>query len=128
MNACIVNEPSSGNDYIIDNQSSYELFYYQYRGENITTINITPASRIVIDDGIVFGKAAQPADDFFYIEALDNRNGADIFLLRDSSGIELQALQLNTRDVLNWEVELINEGRYSNSYEQTLIVTDELID
>jgi hypothetical protein len=124
--SCIAREIESSNTYLIDNRASHELFYDQYDGENTTTIAIPRAQITAIDDFLDLGKNPLAADVFFsWRFRADNE---DIFLTRDSAGVEIRALQLNTTATLDWQVETVRKSRSGNTYEHTLVVTDELIE
>lgn len=125
MMSCIVREVESLNLYKIDNQSSFELFYEPVDNINTTSLKISLSEIREIGNEITLGNEPITADEFFFWRSSDSN--ADIFLTRDSAGIQIPALQLNTTGILDWELATINRRRSGNTYEHTLIVTDELI-
>ena len=102
--------------FVINNQSDFTLYYERGTGLDFEIVQIDTNDIAEIDEaGTDFGGFIT-AEDFFSVDE-------DIFLYRDSVGIRIEALRLNSNDTLDWELTVLNE----NSHEYTLVVTNELI-
>ena len=119
VSTCTTEPITSFNRFLIDNQSSTDLFYNTGAGLDERTIEIPRLAVIEIEVVAYDGDKAQliTADEFF-IETED-----DIYLLKVVDGNFVEALQLNTTGLLNWEIEMVNGFTYSH----VLMVTDELL-
>ena len=119
MNSCTSDPVSSTNLFIIDNQSSINLFYNRGTGLDEMTIEIPRFTQTEIEEAAFDGDSAIriEAEDFF------TQTDEDIYLLKDVNGNLMEALQLNTTGVLNWETEMVNDVTYNH----ILQVTDELL-
>ena len=119
VSTCTTEPITSFNRFLIDNQSSTDLFYNTGAGLDERTIDIPRLAVIEIEVVAYDGDKAQliTADEFF-IETED-----DIYLLKVVDGNFVEALQLNTTGLLNWEIEMVNGFTYSH----VLMVTDELL-
>ena len=119
MSSCTSDPVTSYNVYIVDNQSSIELFYKTGSGLDERTIEIPSLNRTEIDDTEFDGDRVMllSAEDFF------TRTDEDIYLLKEVDGNLIEALQLNTSGVLNWESKMVNDFTYNHILE----VTDEMV-
>ena len=119
MNSCTSDPVSSTNLFIIDNQSSINLFYNRGTGLDEMTIEIPRFTQTEIEEAAFDGDSAIriEAEDFF------TQSDEDIYLLKDVNGNLMEALQLNTIGVLNWETDMVNDVTYNH----ILQVTDELL-
>lgn len=119
FSGCLLNndEAEFANFYLIVNESSFELFY------SVDNARSIPVNSVVEIDYFLSQEESMPipADDFFAGKSGTLRN--DIFLYRDSAGIPIPALQLNTNDRLDWQLRSVNEV----NHEHFLTVTDDLI-
>ncbi|MCE2612340.1 hypothetical protein LVD13_05090 [Flavobacteriaceae bacterium D16] len=119
ISSCTSDPISSSNRYIIDNQSSTDLFYNTGSGLDERTIEIPRFKLTEIEEAAFDGDRATliSAEDVF-IPTED-----PIYLLKEVNGSLIEALQLNTTGVLNWETEMVNDF----TYDHILQVTDELL-
>jgi hypothetical protein len=119
ISSCTSDPISSSNRYIINNQSSTDLFYNTGSGLDERTIEIPRFKLTVIEEAAFEGDRATliSAEDVF-IPTED-----PIYLLKEVNGNLIEALQLNTTGVLNWETEMANDF----TYDHILQVTDELL-
>jgi hypothetical protein len=119
ISSCTSDPISSSNRYIIDNQSSTDLFYNTGSGLDERTIEIPRFKLTVIEEAAFEGDRVTliSAEDVF-IPTED-----PIYLLKEVNGNLIEALQLNTTGVLNWETEMANDF----TYDHILQVTDELL-
>ena len=119
ISSCTSDPVSSSNRYIIDNQSSSDLFYNTGSGLDERTIEIPRSKLTEIEESAFEGDRARliPAEEFF----IPTEDG--IYLLKEDNGSFIEALQLNTTEVLNWETEMVNDV----TYDHILRVTDELL-
>ena len=124
---CIVNETESVSFYSVDNQSSVVLYY------NIQLTSLSSIEEIEINRGETvevgktgeLGSQGRAADEFF--AGRSNDLSRDIFLFRDSSGVKIVALQLNTEGILNWTQTLTGPNGNGSLFDFTLSVTDDMI-
>jgi len=119
LDSCTSDPVTSYNRFIIDNQSSTELFYNTGSGLDERTIeiprfNLTEIEVAVFDDDRTM---LIQAEEFF------TQTEDDIYLLRETDDNIIEALQLNTVGVLNWEIERVSDDTYNH----ILQVTDEML-
>lgn len=120
ISSCTKDPVSSFNRFIIDNQSSTELFYNTGTGLDARTIEIAILDQTEIEvaefdgDGIMLIQA----EEFF------SQNEEDIYLLKEMNGNFIQALQLNTTGILIWRTDKVG----NDTYEHILQITDEMLD
>ena len=83
------------------------------------TIEIPRFTQTEIEEAAFDGDSAIriEAEDFF------TQTDEDIYLLKDVNGNLMEALQLNTTGVLNWETRMVDDFTYNH----ILVVTDELL-
>jgi len=125
LQSCYQEKITTINFYIIDNQSSYELTYYVLDDDEFQPILIPIGETTEIDAlGDAFTDRIPAEEGFDLIAKNINK---DVFLYRDSSGYNIEALQLNTTGILNWEEEMRSPNRFGKFNDYTLIVTDEMI-
>jgi hypothetical protein len=95
------------------------LFYKTGSGLDERTIEILRLSLTEIDNTEFDGDRVMliSAEDFF--TWMDD----DIFLLKEVDGNFIEALQLNTTGVLNWETQMADDFTYNHILE----VTDEML-
>lgn len=119
LSSCTSDPVSSSNRYIIDNQSSIDLFYNTGSGIDERTIEIPRFNLTEIEETAFDGDRVVliTAEEFF----IPTEDG--IYLLKEVNGTLIEALQLNTTGVLNWETEMVNEFTYNH----ILQVTDEVL-
>ena len=119
ISSCTSDPISSNNRYIIDNQSSTDFFYNTGSGLDERTIEIPRFKLTEIEEAAFEGDRATliSAEDVF-IPTED-----PIYLLKEVNGNLIEALQLNTTGVLNWETEMVNDF----TFDHILQVTDELL-
>lgn len=119
ISSCTPDPVTSYNVFIIDNQSSIDLFYETGSGLDERTIEIPRLNLTEIDDTEFDGDRAMliSAEEFF------TQTEDDIYLLKEVNGNLIEALQLNTTGLLNWETEMVNAFTYNH----ILVVTDELL-
>lgn len=117
--SCTSDPVTSYNVFIIDNQSSIDLFYETGSGLDERTIEIPRLNLTEIDDTEFDGDRAMliSAEEFF------TQTEDDIYLLKEVNGNLIEALQLNTTGLLNWETKMVNAFTYNH----ILVVTDELL-
>jgi hypothetical protein len=119
VSSCTSDPVTSYNLFVIDNQSSANLFYKTGSGLDERTIEIPRLNLTEIDDTEFDGDRVMmiSAEDFF------TRTENDIYLLKEVDGNLIEALQLNTTGVLNWETQMVNDFTYNH----ILQVTDEIL-
>lgn len=119
ISSCTSDPVTSYNIFIIDNQSSIDLFYKTGSGLDERTIEISRLNLTEIDNTEFDGDRVMliSAEDFF------TRTEDDIYLLKEVDGNLIEALQLNTSGVLNWETQMVDDFTYNH----ILVVTDELL-
>lgn len=119
ISSCTSDPVTSYNSFIIDNQSSIDLFYKTGSGLDERTIEISRLNLTEIDNTEFDGDRVMliSAEDFF------TRTEDDIYLLKEVDGNLIEALQLNTSGVLNWETQMVDDFTYNH----ILVVTDELL-
>ena len=119
ISSCTSDPVTSYNVFIIDNQSSIDLFYKTGSGLDERTIEISRLNLTEIDDTEFDGDRVMliSAEEFF------TRTEDDIYLLKEVDGNLIEALQLNTTGALNWETEMVNDFTYNH----ILQVTDEIL-
>ena len=119
ISSCTSDPVTSYNVFIIDNQSSIKLFYKTGSGLDERTIEISRLNLTEIDDTEFDGDRVMliSAEDFF------TRTDDDIYLLKEVDGNLIEALQLNTTGVLNWETQMVDDFTYNH----ILVVTDDLL-
>lgn len=117
--SCSSDPVTSYNVFIIDNQSSIDLFYQRGSGLDERTIEIPRLKLTEIDDTEFDGDRVMltSAEEFF------TTKGDNTYLLKEVNGDLIEALELNTTGLLNWKTEMINEFTYNH----TLVVTDQLL-
>jgi len=125
FSSCMIKETETGSYYLIDNQSSFELKYKPQSSGVINEIRVLSGETSEIDETVELGTDGRAPDEFFEIKAIDINE--DVYLYRDSSGIEIKALQLNTIGILNWVETLKGRNGDGNLFNYTLSVTDEMI-
>lgn len=118
ISSCSSDPITSYNQFIIDNQSSTNLFYKTGSGLDeriveIPSLRQTEIDKIEFDGDIILISA----EEFFA------QNEDDIYLLKEVNQILIEALQLNSTGILNWETEMTNDFTYNH----ILVVTDELL-
>lgn len=119
ITSCISDPVTSYNVFIVDNQSSIDLFYKTGSGIDARTIEIPRLSLTEIDQTEFDGdRAMLIAAEVFFTQTEDG-----IYLLKEVDGSLMEALQLNTTGLLNWETVMVNDFTYNH----TLVVTDELL-
>lgn len=119
LGSCTYDPVTSFNRFIIDNQSSTELFYNTGSGLDERTIEIPRFNLTEIEVTAFDGDRVMliQAEEFF------TQTENDIYLLRETDGVIIEALQLNTVGVLNWEIERVSDDTYNH----ILQVTDEML-
>jgi hypothetical protein len=119
LSSCTSDPVTSYNLFIIDNQSSTDLFYKTGSGLDERTIEIPRFNLTEIDDTEFDGDRVMliSAEEFF------TRTEDDIYLLKEVDENLVEVLQLNTTGVLFWETEMVDDFTYNH----ILIVTDELL-
>lgn len=119
LSGCTSDPVTSFNRFIIDNQSSTDLFYNTGSGLDERTIQIPRFKLTEIEEAAFEGDRATliSAEDVF-VPTED-----PIYLLKEVNGNLIEALPLNTTGVLNWETEMVNDF----TYDHILQVTDELL-
>lgn len=119
LGSCTSDPVTSFNRFIIDNQSSTELFYNTGTGLDERTFEIPRFNLTEIEVTAFEGDRVMliQAEEFF-IHTED-----DIYLLRETDDDIVEALQLNTVGVLNWEIEKVSDDTYNHILE----VTDEML-
>ena len=117
--SCTSDPVTSYNVFIIDNQLSIDLFYKTGSGLDERTIEVSRLNLTEIDDTEFDGDRLMliSGEEFF------TRTEDDIYLLKEVSGNLIEALQLNTTGVLNWETQMVDDFTYNH----ILVVTDELL-
>lgn len=119
MSSCTSDPVTSYNHFIIDNQSSIDLFYKTGSGLDERTIEVLRFNQTEIDDTEFDGdRAMLISAEVFFASTED-----DIFLLKEVNGNLIEALKLNTIGVLNWETLMVDDFTYNH----VLIITDELL-
>jgi len=81
----------SRNEYFINNQSSFDLKYSIEIDDMLTNIIILSGNNEKIYSEIVLGGSFSPN---IYFESTSEYIGSDIFLKRDSLGLEIKVLKL----------------------------------
>lgn len=116
----VVNEDFSVNTYSINNQSSYDLYFMKDGSKVDIPINATTQ----IDEVEIFGGG--PYDPIVKFDS-DAEQGGDVYLLRDSMNVVIEALRLNSNVDLIWEQSIFGIIDGARSFQYSLNVTDELI-
>lgn len=119
ISSCTSDPVTSYNVFFIDNQSSIDLFYKTGSGLDERTVQIPRLNLTEIDDTEFDDDRAMliSAEEFF------TRTEDDIYLLKEVNGNLIEALQLNTTGLLNWETEMVNAFTYNH----ILVVTNDLL-
>lgn len=119
ISSCTSDPVTSYNIFIIDNQSSIDLFYKTGSGLDERTIKISRLNLTEIDDTEFDGDKVMliSAEEFF------TRTEDDIYLLKEVDGNLIEALQLNTNGVITWETQMVDD--YTHNH--ILVVSDELL-
>lgn len=119
ISSCTSDPVTSYNVFFIDNQSSIDLFYETGSGLDKRTIEIPRLNLTEIDDTeFDDDRAMLISAEVFFTQSED-----DSYLLKEVNGNLIEALQLNTTGVLNWETQMVNDF----TYHHILVVTDELL-
>lgn len=124
FSCCVVVEKTSRVTYFIDNQSSIKLNYEVEIDGVLTDLDILPGERKGIYTDLILGGSPWSPNEQY--DSWAEYIGNDIFLYRDSSGIKLEALQLNSEEDLNW-IRTISDDR-KDAFDFDLIVRDDMIE
>ena len=108
---------------MIHNESSEVLFYKP--ADDVAELTISPEEEVTLDEFLSYGKSGFEPD--LYFDGRSVSDSSDITLTKDSMGVKVVALLLNSKDVLDWEKEVLSESRNNATVQYILNVTDDMI-